>query len=832
MGSVGWQQVTQTSPCHVCGTSGWCSVSADGKKAICRRRDSGAGVLRTDKSGQDYWLYDLNGSRPSAGLSAGPSVQEKNGASTPPDAPEKADPETLDRVYRALLDELPLDDAHREDLLRRGLTEDGVGRGGYRSLPQRDRYGAARAVVERFGTEVCSRVPGLRRDAGRWTLAGAAGMLVPVRDVEGRVVALKVRADDAGEGSKYTYLSSQKYGGPGPGAQVHVPLHAGLGTKVARLTEGELKADAATALTGTLTVSAPGVSSWRAALPVLEKLGAETVHLAFDADARENEHVSRALQAAFGALEEQGYGVVLEAWRPELGKGIDDLLVAGHRPQLLSGSEARAAVNGIRIEATGASLVLKNTLTAKELLDREFPEPQWIVPGIVPEGATVLAGKPKMGKSWLALGVALAVATGGVALGRGKVEPGAALYLALEDNPRRLQSRLKKLLPSGAAPERLVLADRWPRLGDGGLETLEAWLVSSLDARLVVIDTLAKFRNGGNGRNVYKEDYEAVEPLVELAARHNVAVIIVHHLRKMAAEDPLDQVSGSMGLTGGADGALVLNRERGRADAYLYVTGRDIEEEQELALAWDATTATWKIAGDAEEYRISKERLEIVECLRSLGEPAGPKEVSEALGKTYNNVKQLLFKMGNDGDVRNIGGGKYVATDNPDNPDNRDESSTSPGGSSTPSPSDDIHRRNEDPSRPAVTPVTEVTGSGGRSVVGPPLLVSTEDELCSVTEGIKSAEIVGVDIETTGLNPRTDRVRLISLSTPEGSWLVDCFGVDPRPLFDELARKKLVMHNGQFDLGFLAAMGFDIGDEGEVIDTMLTSQLLEYKEAV
>ena len=148
----------------------------------------------------------------------------------------------------------------------------------------------------------------------------------------------------------------------------------------------------------------------------------------------------------------------------------------------------------------------------------------------------------------------------------------------------------------------------------------------------MVIDTLAKFRAGQSGKNLYKEDYEAVEPLVELAADHNVAILIVHHLRKLGA-DPLDQVSGSMGLTGGADGALVLNRERGRADAYLYVTGRDIEEEKELALSWDSTTATWKIAGDAEEYRNSRERQEVEECLRTLGEPAGPKEVSEALGK-------------------------------------------------------------------------------------------------------------------------------------------------------------------------------------------------------
>ena len=78
----------------------------------------------------------------------------------------------------------------------------------------------------------------------------------------------------------------------------------------------------------------------------------------------------------------------------------------------------------------------------------DFPEPRWIVPGIVPEGTTILAGKPKMGKSWLALGTSVAVAAGGVALGTKRVERGAVLYLALEDNPRRLQSRLKKLLPA------------------------------------------------------------------------------------------------------------------------------------------------------------------------------------------------------------------------------------------------------------------------------------------------------------------------------------------------------------------------------------------------
>ena len=762
MGSAGWRAASTDSPCHVCGKPDWCSMSADCKKAICRRKDDGSGVLRTDKSGQDYWLYELNGhERP--GLPGDGPLEDR-------EEPERANPQTLDRVYGALLDQLALSPAHRQDLHRRGLTEASIKRGGYRTLTPKGREELARNLVEHFGVEVCS--------------------------------------------------------------QVHVPMHDDLDLSVVRLTEGELKADVATALTGTLTVSMPGVSSWRRALEMLSSLGSGVVHLAFDADAKHNEHVALALREAYRTLKERGFEVLLETWPRELGKGIDDLLAAGHEPTLLAGEDAHATITEIVVEATGLSRILKNALSATELMAIEFPEPRWIVPGIVPEGTTILAGKPKMGKSWLALGTSVAVAEGGVALGTKRVERGAVLYLALEDNPRRLQSRLKKLLSGGTAPEGLELATLWPRLGDGGLEALEAWLNAHPDARLVVIDTLAKFRAGQAGKNIYKEDYEAVEPLVELAADHNVAVLIVHHLRKLGADDPLDQVSGSMDLTGGADGALVLNRERGRADAYLYVTGRDIEEEKELALSWDSTTATWKIAGDAEEYRNSRERQEVEECLGTLGEPAGPKEVSEALGKPYNNVKQLMWKMGNEGDLRSVGGGKYVpVTDNLDNLDNHDELSLLSEDDPAPSIRDNV-RSNEDSVTPeAVIPVTEVTVTEGvPDDREPPSLITTEHELRSVTDEIRSAEVIGIDLETTGLNPRTDRVRLISLSIAEGSWLIDCFKVDPHPLFSVLSRKKLLMHNGQFDLGFMSAMGFEIEEGTEILDTMLLSRILEDKE--
>ncbi len=249
------------------------------------------------------------------------------------------------------------------------------------------------------------------------------------------------------------------------------------------------------------------------------------------------------------------------------------------------------------------------TFTAAELMAMELPAPCWAVPGILPAVVTLLAGKPKLGKSWLALGLSIAVATGGVALGTKPVEQGEVLYLALEDNKRRLQTRLKKVLPDGVAPVGLHLNIEWPRADEGGVERLVAFLGAHPECRLVIIDTLARFKPRASGRrSQYDEDRDAVDPLVPIAAEHNVAIVLVHHLRESESDDPLDMIHGSAGLTGGVDGALVLKRQRGQADAYLHVDGRDIEEPVELALKFDRNAATWAIVGGADEYRLSETR--------------------------------------------------------------------------------------------------------------------------------------------------------------------------------------------------------------------------------
>jgi hypothetical protein len=313
---------------------------------------------------------------------------------------------------------------------------------------------------------------------------------------------------------------------------------------------------------------------------------------------------------------------------------------------------------------------VRSTLfTASDLMAMDLPSMQQVVQGILYEGLTLFAGKPKMGKTWLMLDLALAVALGGTALGGRPVLQGGVLYLALEDNRRRLQGRIKKLLCGREAPAGLHFALDWPRLDEGGIEALDDFLGEHPDINLVIVDTLARFKPRASGRRAqYDEDREAVDGLIQLADKHSVAIVLVHHLREMDSDDPLDMIHGSAGLTGGVDSALVLKWQRGEADAYLYGDGRDYENPVELALKWTASAATWTILGDAEEHRMSEGRRAILEVLDKADEPFGPKEITEmvnAKGIEMNNgaVREMLSQMVKDGQVKNPSRGQYVHPD-------------------------------------------------------------------------------------------------------------------------------------------------------------------------
>jgi len=307
------------------------------------------------------------------------------------------------------------------------------------------------------------------------------------------------------------------------------------------------------------------------------------------------------------------------------------------------------------------------SMTLRELMQREFVPRREFVPGIITEGISLLASKAKIGKTWLVLGTSLALATGGVALGKIHVEKTGVLLLALEDGPQRLQDRFSLLLDDKPAPDGLTIFTEWPRLDAGGAEQLDAFLSAHPDVKTVFVDTLAKIRPARRkGGDLYTEDYHIGEILKVTAEKHRVAIVIVYHTRKASADDPLDEIRDTVGLTGGVDNCLVLRRERGSADAVLYVSGRDIAEEKGYALKWDAVTTQWTVAGDASEYAASTARKQVLDALDGAPNGLTPTETARKLGKPLSAVKKLMWTMSNDGTLA-VTDGRYQKRGNPGN---------------------------------------------------------------------------------------------------------------------------------------------------------------------
>jgi hypothetical protein len=300
--------------------------------------------------------------------------------------------------------------------------------------------------------------------------------------------------------------------------------------------------------------------------------------------------------------------------------------------------------------------------SAAELAEMRFPEVKYVVPGYVAEGLTLLAGKPKIGKSWLTLHFAIADATGGSSLGSDPCEQGDVLYCALEDTKRRLQRRMAKLTGSafGPWPERLTFTCDMPRLKVGGLDYIRKWISQSAKPRLCIVDTLAKVREPkGRDQSLYEADYEAISALKKIADEAGIAIVVVHHVSKRDAEDPLDALSGTTGLTGAADSVLVLTRNT--QSTVLYGRGRDIEEI-EKAVTFDRETCLWQVVGDADDVRRSGTRMAILKALRAAPEPLSPADIAAVTDIKVGTVRATLIRMVQDGDLEKAERGRYRAS--------------------------------------------------------------------------------------------------------------------------------------------------------------------------
>lgn len=240
-----------------------------------------------------------------------------------------------------------------------------------------------------------------------------------------------------------------------------------------------------------------------------------------------------------------------------------------------------------------------SAISAVDLINTNFQPPNWAIEDLLPEGLTILAGSPKIGKSWLALDIGVSVTSGASVLGGYQTFQGEVLYLSLEDSYRRLKTRLLTITDEPAYT--LHFQNAIPPMDQGGLLLLKTWLKEHPACKLVIIDTLARFMpTADKGVNAYQADYHTVAKLQKLAMEHGIALLAIHHVRKNKTGDVFDGVSGSSGIIGPADAVWVLQRPRTESRGTLTVTGRDVEE-MELSAEFDKESNRWSILGDARQ---------------------------------------------------------------------------------------------------------------------------------------------------------------------------------------------------------------------------------------
>jgi class 3 adenylate cyclase len=310
--------------------------------------------------------------------------------------------------------------------------------------------------------------------------------------------------------------------------------------------------------------------------------------------------------------------------------------------------EAAAIVT--RREALAARRAkLPRIWSGTELASAVIQPLKWLVDDLLPQGLFLLIGTFKLGKSWLVLSLCIAVALGKPFLARFRVNRHSVLYLALEDGPRRIRSRIEKL--GEKIPTAMFIAFEWRR-GAEGVEDLRAWLSVHHEIGLVVIDTLSKFRGAASTDDVWGRDYDELAAIKLVADEFSITILLVHHRAKAAREDIFQSAAGTNALSAAVDGSIYLDRKRGQRSGKLSVTGRDIPE-LEIALDFDSDKGLWTaLDGDPNNIRLSAERAEVLAYINSQGgRSVGPSEVATATGRAKSTASELLAELLADGQL-------------------------------------------------------------------------------------------------------------------------------------------------------------------------------------
>lgn len=273
-----------------------------------------------------------------------------------------------------------------------------------------------------------------------------------------------------------------------------------------------------------------------------------------------------------------------------------------------------------------------HVISLNELYEQVYASRPPLIDGLLCSGTYLFVGAPKLGKSFLMAQLAYHVSLGQPLWGY-NVRQGTVLYLALEDEYRRLQERLFRMFGVEGTDE-LYFATSVRQLGGGLQEQLDRFVRDHPNTKLIIIDTLQKVRENGGDRYSYASDYDIVSQLKSFADQRGICLLLVHHTRKQQADDKFDMISGTNGLLGAADGAFMLQKEKRTGNAAtLDISGRD-QQDQKLHLVRNPESLIWEL--ESVETELWKEPpdsiLEAVANLVSEQDWTGtPSQLVEAL---------------------------------------------------------------------------------------------------------------------------------------------------------------------------------------------------------
>lgn len=242
------------------------------------------------------------------------------------------------------------------------------------------------------------------------------------------------------------------------------------------------------------------------------------------------------------------------------------------------------------------------TITMTELLDDVYEARLPVIENLLYPGVYIFAGPPKVGKSFMVAQMGYHVSKG-IPLWDMEVRMGIVLYLALEDVNERLQQRLAKMFPSLEDNDNLYFATESELLNKGLMDQMKEFVEAHKETKMIIIDTLQKIKDNERDSSNYANDYDIITKLKKFADKYNICLLIVHHTRKQESNDSFDMISGTQGLLGAADGALVIKREQRTSNkAVIETSGRDLQAIK-LNIEMDKETCLWKVKSIEDRWK-------------------------------------------------------------------------------------------------------------------------------------------------------------------------------------------------------------------------------------